>query len=162
MWEVWWIPEQQLCSRGRAVLPPCLLQLLGLPGTHHRKVLHHGGWRVEVRQLLATWSTTVRYVIMMMMLIISQDDYQINDDHCDDDYHDDDRHMRAPHPGEDADGGWLPLPPSMLHMRPVWGRAGGRPVHGGRWCGHMQGLLHQVGSADDYASFPTNKCFIFI
>ena len=60
---------------------------------------------MEVRQLLATWSTTVRYVIMMMMLIISQDDYQINDDHCDDDYHDDDRHMRAPHPGEDADGG---------------------------------------------------------
>ena len=42
---------------------------------------------------------------------VCQDDYQINDDHCDDDYHDDDddddddRHMRAPHPGEDADGG---------------------------------------------------------
>ena len=35
----------------------------------------------------------------------NQDDYLSNDDHCDDDYHDDDRHMRAPHPGEDADGG---------------------------------------------------------
>ena len=70
MWEVWWLPRQQLCGSSWAVLPPCLLQLLGLPGAHHRKVLHHGGWGLEVRQLLATWSTPVRYVIMMMMLII--------------------------------------------------------------------------------------------